>query len=243
MERLHVYNMKIYFVSSVWTLLDFLWACARRQAPDRSGKSVPLEPSDRPAVDRPIDNHGQPRHFPPFYNISSCFNVTKTVSTENKPALAIGEALCGARRRHAAKKLPPSASHVHEAMAHLLRDVLFSRNQPSPGSNQHPPPHPAPHPRQARSDPAASAVPGGPARFQNPRVVFTSSAHGSNGGRQVISPEKACLLVCNILALNNLLQTLVSEQNILLQCLLPCTGVSNVVNKNVLSLCNNLCMI
>jgi hypothetical protein len=81
--------------------------------------------------DRSIDNHGQPRHFPPFYNISRCFNVTKTVSTENKQALAIGEALCGARCRRAAKKLPTAASHIHEAMAHLLCDVLF------PGTSHH----------------------------------------------------------------------------------------------------------
>jgi hypothetical protein len=68
---------------------------ARREAPDRCGKLVAPRPSDRPAVNRPINNHDQSRHFPPFYNNSRCFNVTKMVSSGNKQALAIGRRSAG----------------------------------------------------------------------------------------------------------------------------------------------------
>ncbi|KAM0890642.1 hypothetical protein ACQ4PT_026898 [Festuca glaucescens] len=75
-------------------------------------------------------------------------------------------------------------------MAHLLHDILFPRRAPTAGSNQ-PPRAPPPPPRQATSDPSAPASHRAPTRFQNPEVVFTTSAHGSTGGQQEIADDEA----------------------------------------------------
>ncbi|KAM0930404.1 hypothetical protein ACQ4PT_001098 [Festuca glaucescens] len=76
-------------------------------------------------------------------------------------------------------------------MAHLLHDVLFPRRAPTAGSNQPPPPPPPPPPRRATSDPFAPVGQSGPTRFQNPHVVVTTSAHGSNGGPQDVADDEA----------------------------------------------------
>ncbi|KAM0838496.1 hypothetical protein ACQ4PT_060927 [Festuca glaucescens] len=76
-------------------------------------------------------------------------------------------------------------------MAHLLHDVLFPRRPPTAGSNQPPRAPTPPPPRQATSDPSAPASHRAPMRFQNPEVVFTTSAHGSNGGHQDVEDDEA----------------------------------------------------
>jgi hypothetical protein len=84
-----------------------------KKKPDRSGKSVAREPFDPPVVDRPIDNHGQSRHFPPFYNISTCFNVTKTVSSKTRQLSRSGRRSAGRAAGVRRRSYHPSASHVH----------------------------------------------------------------------------------------------------------------------------------
>ncbi|KAK1653224.1 hypothetical protein QYE76_071029 [Lolium multiflorum] len=75
-------------------------------------------------------------------------------------------------------------------MAHLLHDILFPRRAPTAGSNQ-PPRAPPPPPRQATSDSSAPASHRAPTRFQNPEVVFATSAHGSTGGQQGNADDEA----------------------------------------------------
>jgi hypothetical protein len=85
--------------------LDSYKARATRQAPDRSWKSDAREPSDRTAVDRPIVNHGQSRHFPPFHNNLTCFDVTKN---------CLQQKLCSSRDRGGALPAAPPARGEEE---------------------------------------------------------------------------------------------------------------------------------
>ncbi|KAM0917995.1 hypothetical protein ACQ4PT_009370 [Festuca glaucescens] len=76
-------------------------------------------------------------------------------------------------------------------MAHLLLDVLFPRRAPTAGSNQPPRAPPPPPPWRATSDPSTPGSHIAPTRFQNPQVVFPTSAHGSNGGHQDVADDEA----------------------------------------------------